>query len=1175
MPKTIHGFAKGMDTDTADIFRDPQTYRLAENLRLTSDSSGKNFILTSLKGDTVQIDILPSTNHNSLNCSDVSKYNILGATILDNFLYLFTGYDTETWLLIWRVDISQATWSPKVIFARDANITSDVNFDIVAYSTSDNKIKLYWADGVNSLRQMNVTGDATTLLTTTLEDIEIIGNSILSPLTVTESSQSGSYTAGVVQYVYKLINKQGKETVLSPITGMYHITDSSEHATTTYDYKGADVGTECNKAFTLKINLNGADNDYDRINIYSIHYTAQETAPTVSLVIDEPIGSETLLSYVDSGIPISEFSAEELIGINAYSFVPKTIAVKDNRLFAGNIEEEEYDIGDWDTTLERYSFAQVVGTNQYVHKYTKDGSPQLGGYGENITYTFKLMDITLDNMTGTETPQVTTHGDGWSDNWTFPNYASPYMVANYMGYQRDETYRFGIVFKNTKGLKSRPKWIADIKFPAIWESDTVVTFIDKNGVGGSPEDRYDFPLSYEDEYGTLKGLVLYPVFTVSNWPEDAVSCEIVRVKREEKDKTIVMQGMLNPSEFAAGDPDTHYATSSTIVDSDNFNAVTGGTFDYSSLLMSLFTSQTSYKKNIPLSEDYLQVLATLEETRHISTFGEYEIYGKSYKLDSESLTDINIEYNSSQLANYATQESQIFLNGKTYYIATNGAPSGYISVASHIVFGFDNVNNYETGQGNWEATPGKVLANVKRTLLNQYNGSSEAAKANNLYQFVGKIDTEAAPTNIFSGDIFINLFDIAHTVGLIDITHYITNLFIPTENYINIDLSNGNSPRHGWDVDWIEDTDTYKYNEVYSQQPLIEYYVPEPEGYDLQTKFSNRILYTPVKNEGELQDNWIKFSALDYKDLNSTSGDLTKLITYRDILFFFQNNGIGTVVVSPSAVSQSSDGVSLVMNPGGVLHQFNYISTQYGLSDLRHTTFGDNGIYAIDTIRKKILRVTDTIEPLSDMKSVATLTKELLDSSIIALGNDKFTNEVLFTIGSNTLVFNELANVFTGIINRVPTLWITGASENIMIKKPGGISIYTTEDSDDYNYLEGNPQDIYLYIVLNENPMINKTIDNIEILTFFSDPTALSYPFSEVSVKGRRDFREINLLTSGVMKPIQDSLRIQVGKGIATRSRISGRTIDMEFARVADEVTDPEAQVVIEAILSNYRMNVR
>mgnify|MGYP004704949307 CR=1 FL=1 len=77
-------------------------------------------------------------------------------------------------------------------------------------------------------------------------------------------------------------------------------------------------------------------------------------------------------------------------------------------------------------------------------------------------------------------------------------------------------YRFGIVFYNNKFIASPVLWIGDIRIPTLYEAPTM-------GMHGSN--------------WTSKPLGIK--FTIKNFPIDAVSYEIVRCDRTEKDRTIV------------------------------------------------------------------------------------------------------------------------------------------------------------------------------------------------------------------------------------------------------------------------------------------------------------------------------------------------------------------------------------------------------------------------------------------------------------------------------------------------------------------------------------------------------------------------------------------------------------------------------------------------------------
>lgn len=187
-------------------------------------------------------------------------------------------------------------------------------------------------------------------------------------------------------------------------------------------------------------------------------------------------------------------------------------------------------------------YATCSSDNLYVYGVSSGGSRKLGGRGLNIDYSFITTNVVLANDTSPllsndcsmnvdsrlvlalERNEIgsSTQEDFPVYNDTIatmiPNYADPFISANLKGYQRDEIYRFGIIFYNSKSLPSPVYWIGDIKMPHAAQSAPFVM-----------------------ENGTLYGKALGVRFVVRNVPDGAVAYEIVRCDRTENDRHVVMQ----------------------------------------------------------------------------------------------------------------------------------------------------------------------------------------------------------------------------------------------------------------------------------------------------------------------------------------------------------------------------------------------------------------------------------------------------------------------------------------------------------------------------------------------------------------------------------------------------------------------------------------------------------
>ena len=66
-------------------------------------------------------------------------------------------------------------------------------------------------------------------------------------------------------------------------------------------------------------------------------------------------------------------------------------------------------------------------------------------------------------------------------------------------------------------------------------------------------------------------------------------------------------------------------------------------------------------------------------------------------------------------------------------------------------------------------------------------------------------------------------------------------------------------------------------NDIYTVQTLE----------DNNKNYPQRIHYSTLKTNGELIDNWQMFKALDYIDADTRYGQITNMLTNKDIIYFW------------------------------------------------------------------------------------------------------------------------------------------------------------------------------------------------------------------------------------------------------------------------------------------------
>lgn len=133
-----------------------------------------------------------------------------------------------------------------------------------------------------------------------------------------------------------------------------------------------------------------------------------------------------------------------------------------------------------------------------------------------------------------------------------------YLSGNFRTYERNEIYRFAIVFKSKTGYSSFAKFIGDIKFPNYTDPCPEENRAKVIGTNSNCPDFRKMWLEPANQYvgETAYSVVPYIKFNVKISKElaDLISgYEIVRVQRQDKDKTIVSNGIINQvSEIAGG-----------------------------------------------------------------------------------------------------------------------------------------------------------------------------------------------------------------------------------------------------------------------------------------------------------------------------------------------------------------------------------------------------------------------------------------------------------------------------------------------------------------------------------------------------------------------------------------------------------------------------------------------
>lgn len=582
--------------------------------------------------------------------------------------------------------------------------------------------------------------------------------------------------------------------------------------------------------------------------------------------------------------------------------------------------------------------------------------------------------------------------------------------------QHNEIYRYGILFKSKSNESNFVKWIGDIKFPDY--SDSVAPGLEGRAYDGT--NCTDFRSMYFSG-GRAYCNLPYIEFTV-NIPEELAvlidSFEIVRVKRNTDDRTIVSQGLITQTQRASASnitwmPKSHHEMYSTLDSLRNTYMaprVTNGNNGASNrvILYQSFkaladgnTLDFAEDDKIVVREKYtanvnsaIWPIGTAPGTNFTGYFYVTKFYDRGAGYNN---TTYNVGYKIKE-AQYVTQNQSVSFSSGNYYhnmdfIGTFSSSPRDTSAAcaegnATVVIDLQTSNtlnwaDFNAGGSNVAASPGnddnaKLLAIHfrPRMLSTQYGGRTYNARANNEYITTGafySVESSGYKTiKCFGGDVFHGILDVQRAIkgayyspsgtypsaGNAYRTHSQT-WFFPTQSVYNVDLRVGlhvNADLNSVNPysDSAYSNDQYAYNRAFSYTNDIVKHIPKPDNFTTTTVFNNRIYWTPVKINGSPVDNWSSLPVDNYYDLSSNYGSINTLIGLGNNLYALQDNAISVLLINQTALISDQNSQPLQLGTGQTLQRHNHISTSVGTKHQWSVAASPTSISFVDTLRKKL-----------------------------------------------------------------------------------------------------------------------------------------------------------------------------------------------------------------------------
>lgn len=961
--------------------------------------------------------------------------------------------------------------------------------------------RIYWTDNFNKLRSINVADPNALALDVSVLNIIPAVDFDIPILTDIRNISGNKVKTGVYQCAYRLKNTGGAVTNYSELSNIVNVVGSDEATTLFKNYIGSVVGYVTEKNITWTIS--NIDRDFDRIEIAIIYRVNKNDPATVIGISDSPLASDTFVVSYNGLEDNTIITLDEFLSLSGVFTHCKTIGTKDNRLFVGNIRNQFSDIDfdarayRWHannaldltengvvnnyvltpTTASNYigkivNDSDAINVDQSINKYKADGST-LGGEGINVSYEFMTIasaadinvagdfnipndtpapwrscnpnfmtssiDLGVKSVTNLNATVSQLHPTAYSFGKIKAGLKFPTVSTLLKGYQRNETYRFGIQFFDKSKNPLFVKWIGDIKMPDFWDTNSNAIFEDGTQAKywdvssnsyinvndfrltftGSNNPGYSYSSSFPGSEAFVQSLGIK--FTIKNLETISKQIDgysIVRVERTESNKSIVNQGYITPVEKVNT---TDFYMTALVNDVGNTNWGLNEGFDSSASQNGFYTTPYILDGALtsPAAGMNLTVSSLLINVNSIPTVqygsGPYiDPYGilKYYNMYPSPTGENVFNLEQSDYIGYAGNITDTSTGGNVYNYdsGTNPAHTTSVQIGNPSYYIRANAGTLGIGFGWGYITTGsfpngKYLATISRTLPAQYGGNKYSERADNTYiqcSHFRPIRTTSIAINdqfdIFGGDTLVNMWDSCRaaknwgSTGRGQEAHrYSTTFMLPIECPVNVDLRQGaymnKDINASFDGVGIEMRESYEYNGVYSAENNVKSYYPMPDPFVLNEEFDNRIYASEIKINGEFVDSWGVFKVNNYWDVEGTYGPINAMCILRDKMYFWQNRSFGLMQINPRAVITDINNATnsqLQIGTGNILQRHDYISTEVGLQHQWGLTKSSYKLFWADVKLKKMFSYGDgqALSPDSDIKGLFSFLKNNLVNNI-------------------------------------------------------------------------------------------------------------------------------------------------------------------------------------------------
>ena len=226
---------------------------------------------------------------------------------------------------IYLITPSEEDLKIKSLFIGDLGFSFDYPIEAISYYEGVNIQKVYWTDGLNPTRVINIARPIDPWDNTQFDFVPTLKLEETVQITKVDAASEGR-APGVIQYIFTYVNKFLQESNPFFVSSLYY-TSFADRAGSPEDVVYS----------AFKLEVNNPDKRFDYVKVYVVERTSLNGTPVINSLPLIEIGNSSSVSVIDSGVNYTSEDTDILYP--SHSVAADAINIKDYALFLGGIKK--------------------------------------------------------------------------------------------------------------------------------------------------------------------------------------------------------------------------------------------------------------------------------------------------------------------------------------------------------------------------------------------------------------------------------------------------------------------------------------------------------------------------------------------------------------------------------------------------------------------------------------------------------------------------------------------------------------------------------------------------------------------------------------------------------------------------------------------------------------------